>query len=75
MPAPLTKFTFEIKLVAGEELHLPQDLVDSVGPGNWLISIEPIPPDLSHGPVRRHAALLNGYSPEDEGLYDDYPSR
>lgn len=22
--------------------------------------------------VRNHSALLNGYTPEDEGLYDDY---
>jgi hypothetical protein len=22
--------------------------------------------------VRRHSAFLNGYVPEDEGLYDDY---
>ncbi|MGK7939352.1 MAG: hypothetical protein AB4062_04190 [Crocosphaera sp.] len=26
-------------------------------------------------PIRNHQAFLNGYSPEDEGLYDDYPTR
>ncbi|MDJ0579675.1 hypothetical protein [Crocosphaera sp.] len=25
--------------------------------------------------TRNHQAFLNGYSPEDEGLYDDYPTR
>ncbi|MBD1997937.1 hypothetical protein H6G00_15100 [Leptolyngbya sp. FACHB-541] len=25
--------------------------------------------------VRIHDAFLSGYSPEDEGLYDDYPAR
>jgi hypothetical protein len=25
-------------------------------------------------PIRDHAAFLNGYTPEDEGLYDDYES-
>ena len=23
--------------------------------------------------IRNHKAFLNGYAPEDEGLYDDYP--
>lgn len=26
-------------------------------------------------PIRNHRAFLNGYSLEDEGLYDDYPTR
>jgi len=26
-------------------------------------------------PVRQHDAFLNSYAPEDEGLYDDYPTR
>ena len=25
--------------------------------------------------VRQHDAFLNSYAPEDEGLYDDYPTR
>lgn len=29
---------------------------------------------LSQTPkIRNHHAFLNGYAPEDEGLYDDYP--
>ncbi|MFB2898316.1 hypothetical protein ACE1CI_35820 [Aerosakkonemataceae cyanobacterium BLCC-F50] len=24
-------------------------------------------------PIRDHTEFLNGYAPEDEGLYDDYP--
>ena len=27
---------------------------------------------LEQTPARDHSAFLNGYSPEDEGLYDDY---
>jgi hypothetical protein len=75
MQASLAKLTYEIKLVPGEKLHLPQALVESVGAGEWLITIEPVPPTWSHRQVRRHSAFLNGYSPDDEGLYDDYPSR
>ncbi len=26
-------------------------------------------------PTRNHAAFLNSYAQEDEGLYDDYPTR
>jgi predicted transcriptional regulator len=26
-------------------------------------------------PLRNHSAFLKGYAPEDEGLYDGYPSR
>jgi hypothetical protein len=26
-------------------------------------------------PIRDHSAFLNGYSPEDEGLYDDAATR
>ena len=25
--------------------------------------------------IRQHDAFLNSYAPEDEGLYDDYPTR
>jgi antitoxin (DNA-binding transcriptional repressor) of toxin-antitoxin stability system len=39
-----------------------QDLADEFG-------------HLSVPVMRNHDAFLNGYAPEDEGLYDDYPTR
>lgn len=30
--------------------------------------------DSTRNPARDHSAFLNSYSPEDEGLYDDYPA-
>ena len=66
---------YQIEVEPGERLGLPKSLVDSVGPGRWLVTVQP----LSHGddglPIRNHQAFLNGYAPEDEGLYDDHPNR
>jgi hypothetical protein len=31
--------------------------------------------DKSQGIVRNHSAFLNGYAPQDEGLYDDATAR
>ena len=54
----------------GEKLALPASLVDGVGPGRWVVSVRPCdtPPSRE---IRRHDAFLNGYTPQDEGLYDD----
>ena len=60
--------SYEIELHRGEKLTLPPGLVESVGPGCWVITVGPA--DSSHAPIRNHAAFLNGYAPEDEGLYD-----
>ncbi|GEM_PF-1820577 len=30
---------------------------------------------LQPQPIRNHAAFFNSYAQEDEGLYDDYPTR
>ena len=38
----------------------------------WMISIGPIP--NSDQAIRQHDAFLNGYAPEDDGLYDDVRS-
>lgn len=59
----------EIELLPGEKLTLPSSLVDNVGVGRWLITIEPAP--QSTASVRHHTAFLAGYAAEDEGLYDD----
>jgi hypothetical protein len=62
------QLTYEIELQEGEKLSLPEALVASVGPGRWLVSVQPVP-------IRDHSAFLNSYAPEDEGLYDAYPPR
>jgi hypothetical protein len=61
------QLTYEVELREGEELNLPESLVASVGPGRWLVSVQP-------APIRDHTAFLKSYGPEDEGLYDAYPS-
>jgi len=71
----MTQVKYDIELQPGEPLHLPQSVVDQVGPGHWRITISPVKEEESTTQVRGHTAFLNGYAPEDEGLYDDYPSR
>jgi hypothetical protein len=64
--------SYEIELQPGQKLSLPRALAESVGPGRWVITVRPA---RKARRVRRHAAFLAGYSAEDEGLYDDRPSR
>ena len=66
------ELTFDIHLQPGEPLHLPQSAAGIVGPGRWLVSIRPADGRDGGQPVRSHAAFLDSYTPEDEGLYDDY---
>ena len=70
---PTGDVTYEIELLPGEQLRLPPAVVESVGPGHWLVTITPLP--ATRRSVRDHAAFLNSYVAEDEGLYDDYPAR
>ena len=72
---PTGELRCEIDLQPGEQLRLPPAVVDRVGPGHWLVTITPLPPTATPGPVRDHTAFLNSYVEEDEGLYDDYPAR
>jgi hypothetical protein len=65
--------TCEVELRPGEKLTLPPGLVESIGPGRWLITVQPL--RSAGAPVRRHDAFLRGYAAEDEGLYDDDPGR
>ena len=65
-------FECEIELRPGEKLHLPDAITDRVGAGRWLVTVQPA--DVAES-TRLHGAFLNGYSPEDEGLYDDTPAR
>ena len=70
MKDQLIELAYTVELEEGEKLTLPSALVDTVGPGRWILTVCPWP-----GPppaaVRRHDAFLNGYAPEDEGVYDD----
>jgi hypothetical protein len=65
--------TYEIELAPGEKLTLPESLVSSIGTGRWIVTVRPL--SLATEFIRSHAAFLNSYASEDEGLYDDYPPR
>jgi len=67
MESNLSQITYDIELQPGESLCLPLDVSKIVGPGHWQITIKPAQEE-----IRVHSAFLNGYAPEDEGLYDDY---
>lgn len=73
MKSSVNNLTYEIDLQPGETLTLPESLVAQIGAGSWIITIQPKPKLKEE--IRAHQAFLNGYAPEDEGLYDDYPSR
>ena len=62
------ELTYEVELGPGEKLTLPRSLADAVGPGRWIITVQPLP---AGSPVREHSAFLRSFGPEDEGLYDD----
>ncbi|MBW4514144.1 MAG: hypothetical protein KME11_02835 [Timaviella obliquedivisa GSE-PSE-MK23-08B] len=66
--------TYEVELQAGEKLSLPDSLLNNIGAGRWVVTVQPIPPEDSVA-MLDHTAFLNGYAPEDEGLYDDYLTR
>jgi hypothetical protein len=67
----LVRLTYEIELQPGEELRLPEALTATVGPGRWRVTVQP----LRRPSSRSHAAFLNSYAREDEGLYDDCAAR
>jgi hypothetical protein len=71
MKGKLIQMTFEVDLENNEKLELPENLITNLGAGRWLITIQP----KTTEPIRAHTAFLNSYAEEDEGLYDDYPSR
>jgi hypothetical protein len=75
MPTSTEQLRCEVELQPGERFRLPPSLADKIGPGHWLVTITPLAGTESGGPVRDHAAFLNSYVAEDEGLYDDYPAR
>jgi hypothetical protein len=80
MNTQVVSLSCEVELLSGETLTLPDEIISCIGVGRWLISIAPAPLAKPIGTgstspletVRQHDAFLNGYAPEDEGLYDDY---
>jgi len=72
MPEELLQVACEVEIKPGERLTLPPALVERVGAGRWIVTVQSAAGTQS---VRLHDAFLHGYAPEDEGLYDDYPSR
>jgi hypothetical protein len=75
MSANHNQLAFDVELAPGEKLTLPPAVVNNVGPGHWLVTISPFDDGAAGEANRGHSAFLNGYAPEDEGLYDDYPAR
>lgn len=75
MKSKLINLTYEIELKTGEKLTLPESIVENIGEGRWIISIQPFTEEKTTQTIRNHDAFLKGYAPEDEGLYDDYPTR
>jgi len=76
MQSSLINLTYEIELIDGEVFLFPEDAVKRLSPGKWWINIRPVPAQNNIGnQIRGHGAFLNSYAAEDEGLYDDYPTR
>ena len=69
--------TFEVTVEPGQRLTLPEDAVQELGAGRWLVSIqrsESLERSAESGVktvVRDHGAFLKSYADEDESLYDD----
>lgn len=71
MQTKLVSLTYEVELQTGEKIILPDAIANSIGQGRWLITITPLTAGSPQNTTRSHDAFLNGYAPEDEGLYDD----
>jgi DNA-directed RNA polymerase specialized sigma54-like protein len=69
MKNQLLNLTFEVEVQQGEKLVIPDAVVEGVGEGKWMITIQP---SLSSSISLSHDSFLSSYSPEDEGLYDGY---
>jgi hypothetical protein len=75
MQKKLLQLTYEIELQPGEKLSLPPALLESIGTGRWILTVQPAGPTALSSLHRCHDAFLQSYAPEDEGLYDDTPAR
>jgi hypothetical protein len=72
MQSKVTEISCAIELRTGEALRLPDEIVQIIGPGRWLVSIRPADHVATNCTIRDHSAFLNSFAPEDEKLYDDY---
>ncbi len=72
MQSNLLSLTYEIEIQPGEKLTLPQALIDGVGAGRWMITIQPSGLSTANPAIHDHTAFLNSYTTDDEGLYDEY---
>lgn len=70
MESELINLSYEIELKPGEKLTLPESVINTLGAGRWLITIQQ-QHIIASGITQTHNAFLKGYAPEDEGLYDD----
>jgi hypothetical protein len=75
MKEKLLNLTYEVEILPGEKLTLPDSLIDKIDAGRWIITIQPSTEENASVASRSHDGFLDGYDTEDEGLYDDYPSR
>ena len=77
MNPQLQVLTFEVTVEPGQRLTLPEEAVQELGAGRWLVSIqrsESLERSAESGVtavVRDHGAFLKSYADEDESLYDD----
>jgi hypothetical protein len=75
MNSKLVSLTYEVQLQSGETLTLPDTITKNLREGRWLVTIQPAELSSQSSSPRSHDAFLNGYAPEDDNLYDDYPTR
>jgi hypothetical protein len=75
MSGKVLNLSYEIELQIGEKLSLPDSLLDSIGVGRWVVTIQPVASTSETQSIRNHQAFLNGYAHEDEGLYDDWQNQ
>lgn len=71
MKSSVVSLTYEIELQPGEKLILPPSLIESIGAGRWIITVQPATSATQAVPAYGDSAFLDSYVPEDEGLYDD----
>ena len=71
MKKHLVELACTVDVVPGEKLTLPAALVDGLSAGRWIVTVRPWNGPAEFPAARRHDAFLNGYAPEDDGLYDD----
>jgi hypothetical protein len=74
MKGSLINLTYEIELQPDEKITLPEAIANTVGPGRWLLTIQPLDTPTAALPTRNHSAFLNSYVSADARLYDDYPA-